>query len=259
MNKVLCHTLLAISAVVFMQSHAEAGLIDNSMARGLDRAYNRALADSAVMKSKNIRQLHPITTSKARFVVWTDYPGYLVNSNYVFGRQVYVSRSAEMKKACRELPRRDLNRRINELLGLPATPEPRRFVEISMDVDQPNNANLVDYSNSSHGQAIFRPCSDPNVKHSSCGFDFADDVNDAFKNWIYHKTRETFVEKHTDAHSGRVINGYPWTDLGYTYNWAPGQDKFGVEEFVIKSGAVAEVVTQADGTAYVDASEFCQR
>jgi hypothetical protein len=38
-----------------------------------------------------------------------------------------------------------------------------------------------------------------------------------------------------------VPDGYPWTHLGYTYNWRPGEDRYGTSEYVIRQGATAWV------------------
>jgi hypothetical protein len=37
-------------------------------------------------------------------------------------------------------------------------------------------------------------------------------------------------------------NGYPWTRLGYTYNWRPGTDKYGASEYVVRKGATVNVL-----------------
>jgi len=39
-----------------------------------------------------------------------------------------------------------------------------------------------------------------------------------------------------------IPNGYPWTHLGYTYNWAPGGDRYGASEYVIRGNAKAVIV-----------------
>ena len=45
-------------------------------------------------------------------------------------------------------------------------------------------------------------------------------------------------------------DGYPWTQLGYTYDWAPGaESEVGESEFVVRAGSeviVESVTSQAD-------------
>jgi len=52
--------------------------------------------------------------------------------------------------------------------------------------------------------------------------------------------------------SYRVPGGFPWTRLGYTYDWRPGAPEYGVAEFVLFRGTEARVV------AILSAEEFCR-
>ena len=47
-----------------------------------------------------------------------------------------------------------------------------------------------------------------------------------------------------------IPNGYPWTHLGYTYNWAPGADRYGASEYVIRGNAKAVIVDNATTAQY---------
>jgi len=47
-----------------------------------------------------------------------------------------------------------------------------------------------------------------------------------------------------------IPNGYPWTHLGYTYNWTPGADRYGASEYVIRPRAKALIVDKAPPTVY---------
>jgi hypothetical protein len=47
------------------------------------------------------------------------------------------------------------------------------------------------------------------------------------------------------------VGGYPWTRLGYTYNWNPEASIEGTSEFVIPEGTSVEVC------GVVPATEFC--
>ena len=231
------------------------------LAEKIDSRYEFAIRDSAVMKASNERTLTPLTNGTERFVVWTDYPGYQPNDHYFMPLNLFVSRESEMKAACRRLAIIPspmlLKGNINQLLGLPLMDASQKFVQITMNVDQPNNATLANYSDSTLGQALFRPCNNPNVHSDSCGTDFANDVTDDFKLWIYQKTKQAYHESTVDRASGKFRYGYPWTDLGYTYNWG-SRNHFGLQEFVMKKGAEVKVVKQANGTAYRTAMDFCR-
>ena len=44
--------------------------------------------------------------------------------------------------------------------------------------------------------------------------------------------------------------GYPWTRLGYTFNWYSGGDRYGASEYVVRGGSIIEVVSSSDIAAY---------
>ncbi len=54
---------------------------------------------------------------------------------------------------------------------------------------------------------------------------------------------------------GQTPTGFPWTRLGYSYNWAPGADIYGASEYVISGGAKAVKLTVA---AVQTAKDFCK-
>lgn len=232
-----------------------------AIADQIDPNYEHAIRDTAVMKSKNVHTLSQLGTGPEQFIVWTDYPSYQPNNHYVMPINLFVTRIDEMKSACHKLARvtssSKLQDKINQLLGLPETNKPRRFVQLTMNVEQPNNGVLANYSNTTVGQALFRPCGNPDVHAAACGTDFADGVTDEFKLWIYQKTRQSYHESTVDPATQQIHYGYPWTDLGYTYNWGTN-NHVGLTEFVVKKGAEVQVQQQADGSAYLDASTFCK-
>ena len=40
--------------------------------------------------------------------------------------------------------------------------------------------------------------------------------------------------------------GYPWTQLGYTYDWGNSNDHYGLTEYTIIEGAPVHVLTCVD-------------
>ena len=51
----------------------------------------------------------------------------------------------------------------------------------------------------------------------------------SYRNW--YSNRRTYVYSQTSVNSP-----YPWTALGYTYDWGITPPHYGVSEFVINSG-----------------------
>ena len=51
--------------------------------------------------------------------------------------------------------------------------------------------------------------------------------------------REWFEENEISSYSAE--DPYPWTRLGYTYDWAEGETDYGLTEFIILKDSVVEV------------------
>ncbi len=110
---------------------------------------------------------------------------------------------------------------------------------------------------------LFRPCTDPRVTSATCparvpadapttidGVDLAQfmwkQANDAWRlpDVRRHSMPVSCAADYKDERKGQCA-GYPWTRLGYTYDWAPSApDDRGVTEFVIPRGT----------TVYLDSS-----
>jgi hypothetical protein len=121
----------------------------------------------------------------------------------------------------------DLELRLRQLLGLNATNVEREFVTFSVPLAQ-----------------LFRPCADPSVDTTRCDSpDFPEGVDDEHVQWLADHI----------ARSWRCPDGYPFTRLGYTFDWSPdAQDRYGALEYVIRGGAPIIVIS-------VEPTEtFCQ-
>lgn len=101
--------------------------------------------------------------------------------------------------------------RLKQLLGLPPTVKKNYFIEFWV---QPKD--------------LFRPCPDKEVTDSSCGLCFPDELDEEHKTWIKNLRNDSYYNCDGDK--------YPWTQLGYTYDWYPGnKTHIGLSEFVIKA------------------------
>ena len=79
------------------------------------------------------------------------------------------------------------------------------------------------------------PCSYP--VPATCGETFPDGVSAEHVKWFANKMLSSYVI----TESVLIPIGYPWTRLGYTYNWHPGSNKYGASEYVIRSGSNVRV------------------
>ena len=55
-------------------------------------------------------------------------------------------------------------------------------------------------------------------------------VNPEHVRWLVEQKNTSYGE-----------NGYPWTRLGYTYDWGNPKSEMGLSEFVIRKGATVEI------------------
>lgn len=77
---------------------------------------------------------------------------------------------------------------------------------------------------------VLRPAYQSDPTDGSMTVSFGEDVDEDFKNWF-------------DANilSSYFYGSYPWTRLGYTYDWADNGNEYGLSEFIVKDGAEVEV------------------
>lgn len=84
--------------------------------------------------------------------------------------------------------------------------------------------------------SLFRPAPDNEITDSTAGLDIPHDVEEWYRRWFNElRSHQYFQSANPDN------DAYPWTQLGYTYDWA--EDGRGVSEFVIRTGG--EVVVES--------------
>jgi len=100
--------------------------------------------------------------------------------------------------------------RMKQLLGLPPAVNKTHFIEFWVKP-----------------QDIFRPCPDNEITDQSCGLCFPENTSEAHQKWINQLRLDSYYNCKGDK--------YPWTQLGYTYDWHEGnKSHIGLSEFVIK-------------------------
>jgi hypothetical protein len=191
-----------------------------------DDPYQAAVGQAAVGASASAHPLRTIPTNEDRVVVvaWTDWNGYKPGPMQM-GVDVWVTKVPEVQEVCRSVAPEVQQLRLQQLLGLPTNKNYDRFV-------------VMEASRSE----IFRPCPDPNPGQTACGVDFPADASVEHKAWIGSQAIRSY----------RVHDGFPWTRLGYTFDWNRDKsDRYGVSEFVIRKGATVVV------KKVVPTSEYC--
>lgn len=106
--------------------------------------------------------------------------------------------------------------RIAQVLGMPPDSKNNFFVEYWV---YPGN--------------LFRPTPDPEVTDHEADL--------YFPSWVSQKHRAWFANEIANKYDTSKSSAFPWTRLGYTYDWANPLHPFGLSEFVVDTSSVVTV------------------
>jgi hypothetical protein len=173
---------------------------------------------------KICRELTAITTNTAglswsngmvlmaTFTRTYDYPSF-VGQAYTNGfGDTWVAPPYELKRQLQSYPGTNVLLRLNQLLGMPYYTKDDMMVELWVDP-----------------KIMFRPSADPEITDHEAQVDFS------YTN-AYVSVSPSYYSWYTNQ---VAANTYPWTRLGYTYDWGnPTGQIIGVSEFVIPKNSV---------------------
>jgi hypothetical protein len=198
----------------------------------LQAAYLAAIQDARVAEPGEIcATLEPITwynpdlvwegqpgTGRVLLLTWTSWDGYndKTGANMTQSRDTWVVVPAELHEFYRKNSSLDSERlvlRLEQLYGLPPHNGKKWFVEMWADPAD-----------------IFRPSPDPDTADGEAELDFPGWVDAAYKDWFNQLKSTSYGD-----------DGYPWTRLGYTYDWGGGKNEIGLSEFVIRAGSTVGI------------------
>lgn len=214
----------------------------------INEIYAQAVANSAVYAPENVLPLFAVTpdaegnTRVVTLTTWNYAPG-----EQELGRDIWVTAVPEVRDSCRSWrDEADLVMRLRQLLGLRPADSVAHFVEMVVPV-----------------AALFRPTVDPAVTtrwpcaagpSGGCGLNFPAGVDPAHVAWIARQMLSSWQVPDgypaDTASGGRGALGYPWTRLGYTYNWHPGSPRYGASEYLVRGGSRIRVETTFPVAAY---------
>lgn len=231
-------------------------------------AYAEAISDSAVsLPSEVVTDLVVADPSDAR-TQWTTIAGeqYMLVSHLGFrpvsdvdpgeafavSSHVFVTVPEEVRQEC-ELSRcarmnfSQLDMRLKQLIGLPPDADYRILTQIWV---RPAD--------------LFRPCTQVDPTIPTCpqlmanamhaGVDRAPFlVDQAMYSWRLPRqgtTEKVSCAKDFRNEMGGNCFGFPWTRLGYTYDWRPSADERGVTEFVVAPGSTVIMESYGKQRAY---------
>ncbi|MBJ6762206.1 hypothetical protein JGU66_15645 [Myxococcaceae bacterium JPH2] len=169
------------------------------------------------------------TKTAVRMVIWTDYTGYKPG-DMSLTREVWMTAAPQLQEICRTVAADNVSERMNQVLGLPpftAQSNPRFFVEAWV---KPSD--------------MFRPCPDSEIDDTTCGLTFPPSATAEHKNWIN--------ANYANSYGFWLKTQYPWTGLGYTYDWCNASTHVGASEFVVRSGSQITV------SGVFDKADYCK-
>lgn len=191
-----------------------------------DNAYSRAIADAAVIEANEIVLLPVIDAAHISVVTWTNYPDSYKPGQYteLTWGETWVTLNGTVQQRCQQMPPANLITGLQKLLGLPLAPDQGRSF-VTLEVERAD---------------LFRPCADPSLSKPHCGATFPESASEQHRAWYAGQT----------ANAYQSPNGYPWTRLGYTYNWQEGESEVGPAEFVIRKGARVKTLAINDNHSF---------
>jgi hypothetical protein len=209
----------------------------DAQSQALWNAYQLAVYDSAVYQQWNVRRLRPLVPDADGTVLVTTLTTYDPGTAPTIttrGEGMWVTGVPEVQTICRAF-QGDVLMQLRELLGLPPNAAPTLFLTL--------RANDAD---------IFRPALDPRTSTfypcEVTGGALPVDCGNSFPSTATPYHYQWMATASFNLH--KVPGGYPWTHIGYTYNWKPGADRYGASEYVIRAGSTAAVVSKMTPEEY---------
>ncbi len=146
-------------------------------------------------------------------------------------REMWATVAPELATTMWKEKANDINLRLQQLLGLPPNDRPNQlFLEFWV---KPGD--------------LFRPCPDKEITDKRCNLCFTkeDSLDQNHIQWITNKRLSNY-------NCDGLYKHYPWTALGYTYDWSPSNSSHrGVSEFVVKKNTTIIVKRMVKTAEYV--------
>lgn len=125
---------------------------------------------------------------------------------------IWITTAPELKKRFQETHAKDTSMRLKQMLGLPPNATYSYFVEFWV---KPSD--------------LFRPCPDNEINDKSCQTCIQPNTDPTYVQWM----NESRISRYYQC---SLYDQYPWTQLGYTYDWNPSNKTHtGLSEFVINT------------------------
>ena len=177
--------------------------------------YHNAIIDATKAEEDELLPLKKIDTDSERILVctWNRYPDTYKDGSEItleYG-DVWVFTADEIKNWGEKNGMSDnMTLRMEQLIGLPPQ---KGYTHIYLQCVSQND--------------FFIPAK---IDTDTTTLDFPNDTTEEYKKWF-----------ESNANYSYNPHKYPWTGLGYTYDWADNGTDYGLSEFIIKNGAKVKV------------------
>ncbi|WP_436484248.1 hypothetical protein [Chitinophaga sp. ARDCPP14] len=206
----------------------------------LDQLYSQAVDDAMIADSSEITDaLWPITPDNpdlqwktingqqyVLMATFMRFPGSYPagdSINTVWGESwLFIPKQMKTRIGPSLTPTSDTIQRICQLLGLPP-------------VNSKTNTHIATMWVSA--SRLYRPAGNPAITTKTTGAVPISGVSSDFTTWFNNYIIFAYYRPLTSA----TDMHYPWTRLGYTYDWAPGASRVGMSEYVMQAGSGAWV------------------
>jgi hypothetical protein len=210
--------------------------------------YDAAIADAAIASPEKVNPLLPVpagaTVAVVSWVAMNRVPCPLDQPRCAFtvsADRIWGTLAGEVQSQCRawSLSGVALRRRLEQLLGLPPDPPPQYEKAVFATLQVPRDA-------------LERPClgidaSDPAHPKCTIAVPAQSAASAEMQRFVGQQMLSSYVLRNPSG------PGYPYTRLGYTYDWAPGAEAhrhYGTSEFVVAPGTRVEVTDEVASDAY---------
>ncbi|MDA3838047.1 MAG: hypothetical protein PF574_03590 [Candidatus Delongbacteria bacterium] len=218
-------SILAIIIALFILGCCNVTESESDIQITIEQMYSNAISDAILAEESEIYDgltaiipsnpdlLWSPDSSQVLVISWTRYPdSYPVDSTITcWWGDTWVTAVPDLEKwvTNHAIDVNEPSLRFRQLLGLPPVSEHSHFVEFWASPED-----------------LFRPAPDSEITDNICELAFSDSVDTEYVDWFNSNILYSYFPQR-----------YPWTRLGYTYDWGSENTEIGLSEFVLRQDA----------------------
>jgi hypothetical protein len=205
------------------------------------KIYEEAVIDAMVAEESEICSTLVVIKPTNNYLTWSN--GYVLvvtltkdctiypvgDTISLSGGEIWVTAVPELKDWYKNNPVAPykIRLRMEQLMGMPADSEYSCLVEIWAKPED-----------------LFRPAYDNEIDKKVIGLNFPINVSCDYIDWF----NDNIISSYYPPKGSKK---YPWTRLGYTYDWGSISNKIGLTEFVIKKNSKVIIKSKRSTEEYI--------